>query len=251
MVVVSTMSSSAELNSFVDKFQYLCSAGFNASLTFNSNGAGHARVLFEVDLGFIQPPLTVPPPTSPSQKCRSPAYYRRLKKRRDLRQKTDPSNENNITQNENDAITVTEKVMKVDDETKEVNVSERADVSVVDDCRILEIIAENTGEVIYSTNMGSTNDIDVAYGTCAEEAESDLNPIVVVSADNSREQVEENAAGQTITQDNSKPLSDGRNDCDTDVLPFDHNLSAIENLRNLTMSLDLIGRRNFNTVSYN
>ena len=229
----SKMANSAELNSFVEKFRYLCSAGFKASLTFNSDGVGHACVSFQVDLGFIQPPSTVPPPTSPLQKCRSPAYYRRLKKRRELRQKTDPLCEN-TTSTQNDATTVTEKVMIVNEET---NVQ---DDSVEDSCRELEIEADVTEEVI-----DSKNDMDVEEVSCAEEAMSNLNLVEVDKSDRSTGKVVENA----ICHEDLKLMRDGRNDCEKELLPIDNKLSAIEKLQNLTMSLDLIGRCNYNTVS--
>ena len=111
MASKSTMSPLSELNSFVTKFHYLCSAGFKASLTLNSSGDGRARVAFEVELGFLQPPVTVPPPVSPSSKQRrSPAYNRRLKKRREARQKLDNLYDANL--DPNDSITVTEEVRK-------------------------------------------------------------------------------------------------------------------------------------------
>ena len=130
-----------------------------------------------------------------------------------------PLIENIMTQN--DVITVTEKVME---ETLE-DLSGKADVSVVDDCRNLEIKAEDTGEVI-----DSTNDIDVAESTCAVEAERKFNTVEVDKADYSGEQVAENVVGQATLQDDSNSMLDGSNGCDTDLLPFDQNLSAIENL---------------------
>ena len=73
-----------EIDSFISKYQYLCSSGYEASLTFKSDN-GQTRVSFEVNLGFLPPPLSMPPPGTSSTKRKSPAYNRRLERRRDSR----------------------------------------------------------------------------------------------------------------------------------------------------------------------
>ena len=83
------MANCDELQNFIDKFRYLCSAGFDATLTLSSE-KGQAQVCFNVNLGFLPPPVAVPPPltnvhATPCQRRRSPSYYRRLKKRSDAR----------------------------------------------------------------------------------------------------------------------------------------------------------------------
>ena len=80
------MASSHELENLVSQFRYLCSAGYNAKLNVTSEN-GRAVVDFHVDLGFITPPLEVPPPASSgSPRHKSPSYYRRLKRRRESRE---------------------------------------------------------------------------------------------------------------------------------------------------------------------
>ena len=144
------MAPFSELESFVAKFRYLCSAGFNASLSLNSDGDGHARVSFEVDLGFLEPPMTLPPPISPYRPRRSPAYFRRLKKRRDSRQKSnDLSNSFTVS---NDSMSVTEKVT----ENEEV----QTDI-LVEDCRKC-INKDNTAEEI----IEPTEDAESYVSTC-------------------------------------------------------------------------------------
>ena len=78
------MATSSEIESFVSKFRYLCSAGFKASLKLNCED-GHAFISFDVNLGPLPPPLFIPPPVSPVQRRKSPSYYRRLKRRSDAR----------------------------------------------------------------------------------------------------------------------------------------------------------------------
>ena len=73
-----------EIDSFVSKYRHLCTLGYEASLTFKSNN-GHTQISFEVNLGFMPPPFSMPPPATPSPRPRSPAYNRRLKRRSDSR----------------------------------------------------------------------------------------------------------------------------------------------------------------------
>ena len=90
-----------ELESFIAKFRYLCSAGYDASMTLSSE-KGEARISFNVNLGVLPPPMTVPPPATtapdtPCQRRRSPSYYRRLKRRSNARQNLDSSFCKNVT----------------------------------------------------------------------------------------------------------------------------------------------------------
>ena len=50
-----------ELESFVNQFKYLSSAGYSASLKLTTEN-GAVKVSFDVSLGFMLPPLTRPPP---------------------------------------------------------------------------------------------------------------------------------------------------------------------------------------------
>ena len=81
------MAANVELNSFIAKFRYLCCAGFKASLTLKSED-GQAHVLFDVNLGALPAPVTLPPPGY-CKKPRSPAYFRRQEKRRQERTKNE------------------------------------------------------------------------------------------------------------------------------------------------------------------
>ena len=86
----------------------MCSSGFKSSLSINSDENGHARVTLEVDIGFLQPPLTVPPPTSPSPKKikRSPGYYRRLQRRKEFRQQLSSTNDSKVDETEEVSVKV-------------------------------------------------------------------------------------------------------------------------------------------------
>ena len=79
------MVSTYELDSFIYKFRYLCCAGFKSSLTLRSEN-GQAYVSFDVNLGALATPVTLPPPGY-CKKPRSPSYFRRQEKRRQERTK--------------------------------------------------------------------------------------------------------------------------------------------------------------------
>ena len=89
-------TSNQELDSFLAKYKYLCSAGHKASLSFKSENFC-TRISLDVELPFMTPPWSLPPPScvqtptmSPtSLRHRSPSYYRRLKRRYDARQKVE------------------------------------------------------------------------------------------------------------------------------------------------------------------
>ena len=73
-----------EIDSFVLKFKYLCHAGYKASLSLESEN-GEAFVSLKAGLGFLPPPLLLPPAQGHSQhllsRNRGPAYTRRQEKR--------------------------------------------------------------------------------------------------------------------------------------------------------------------------
>ena len=95
-------ASHRELDSFLQKFKYLTSAGFKASISFKSENCC-TRVTLDVDLPFLTPPCNLSPPSTPSQspRNRSPSYYRRLRRRHDAREqcfKMNESEENKCVQ---------------------------------------------------------------------------------------------------------------------------------------------------------
>ena len=51
----------SEIDSFTQKFQNLCRAGKDATLSFSSN-AGKVKASLSVDLGKLPPPAHYPPP---------------------------------------------------------------------------------------------------------------------------------------------------------------------------------------------
>ena len=85
-------ASNREMDSFLSKFKYLCSAGFKAAVSFKSEDFV-TRVSMDVELPFALPALNPPPPfnvTTPKfTRHRSPSYYRRLRRRRSGRIKSD------------------------------------------------------------------------------------------------------------------------------------------------------------------
>ena len=85
-------ASNSEMDRFLSKFKYLCSAGFKAALCFKSEDFV-SRVSMDVELPFALPPLNLPPPsieTTPKfARHRSPSYFRRLQRRRNGRFKSE------------------------------------------------------------------------------------------------------------------------------------------------------------------
>ena len=224
-----------ELESFVAKFRYLCSAGYRASLSFNSDANGNAHVKFEVDLGFLEPPYAVPPPNSASPKKRSPGYYRRLQRRREEREHLNSSNIVNESISTSKPVVETGKVVKHDE----------MDV-------VIESACDSTAHVNAGDNSFKENDVDLEGN---EEAISvaDCENVKEVSVVDAKHDVDDDVQdtldeyGSMCTIDDYGPRfptneSVAREDPGMNVAQFDENLSAIDNLRNLTLSLDLIHR---------
>ena len=70
-----------ELQSFVNKFKYLCSAGYSSLLTFKAEN-GTTKISFDVSLGFLPPPPVVSQISPNKNKKRNASYVRRLDRRR-------------------------------------------------------------------------------------------------------------------------------------------------------------------------
>ena len=156
------MANTHELDSFVEKFRYLCSAGFDATLTLRSE-KGQAHVSFNVNLGFLPPPLAFPPPASnvystPCQRRRSPSYYRRLKKRSDARLNLDSSFLNIASMNK----------CEVENSNAVENAAE--DVNALSSCTDA---ADASSEVVKLANVPSMNALPLT-AKCDDDNETDL-----------------------------------------------------------------------------
>ena len=233
------MAAVNELESFIAKFRYLCSSGYRASLSFNSDVNGNAHVAFEVDLGFIQPPFAVPPPPSTSPKKRSPGYYRRLQRRRQEREQLDSSKDLN------DTLSVLRPIV---DTEKDVKNCEK-DV-------VIESACDSTGHVDDGENFAKENDADFKRTEEVISVEDGKNVTKVTTAvvkhddvlvASESSDIEVADVGRICSTDDLGPRFTAnepavREETCVNVAPFDENLSAIDNLRNLTLSLDLIHR---------
>ena len=82
--VLDVLASGHELENLLAQFRFMSSAGHKTSLNLSSE-EGCISVSFNVELGFMSPPVGIPPPQSSSPFRKSPSYYRRLKRRRDAR----------------------------------------------------------------------------------------------------------------------------------------------------------------------
>ena len=140
-------ASGVELTSFVTKYRYLCSAGFQAHLSFSCQN-GRTHVSLNVDLGILQPPVEQPPPTatlSKSSKCRSPSYSRRLQRRRHERESA------------NSPYVDTEKVITTEAEEVPVRkeVAEFIKGEVTE--KVVESTVSNVSEKEVNTDVSNTN----------------------------------------------------------------------------------------------
>ena len=83
-------ASNWELDSFLSKFKYLSSAGFKASIIFKTENFT-THVSLDGEVPCLLPPCNFPPPSNvvSSPRRRSPAYYRRLQRRREARTKSE------------------------------------------------------------------------------------------------------------------------------------------------------------------
>ena len=81
-------ASNRELDSFLSKFKYLTSAGFQASISFKTENFT-THISFDVEPPCLLPPCNFPPPSNVVSfpRRRSPAYYRHLQRRREARTK--------------------------------------------------------------------------------------------------------------------------------------------------------------------
>ena len=140
-----------EIKSFIAKFRYLCSAGFQATLKFSCD-EGITSVSMDCNLGFLPPPVCVPPPASVKQN-RSPGYYRRLKRHSDAMKYLNITNSlltpSTVAEMPlNTVKDVTEEIMNecvLTTESRGVNMSSTEEVD--------EVCETRRGEVIEQMNM--------------------------------------------------------------------------------------------------
>ena len=242
MDAISTMTPLSEIESFLAQFRYLCSAGFKSSLSFNSDENGHARVTLEVNLGFIQPPFTVPPPatTSPKKLRRSPSYYRRLQRRKEFRQQLSSNNESKYDVTEEVSIEVTSN----EDVSNEV-IQEHSSTFNACDIGAINVAEEES-------HLEKVDDCDASEEVDVNSFAVDEDPTKLQENEDSVQEVNEPRMN-TIDKESTRHMSLAKEAVDNEannVAKFDQNLSAIDNLRNLTASLDLIHRNRSYNYTY-
>ena len=219
------VSSFRELDSLLSSFRYLCSTGYKASLNLTCAN-GRTVVDFHVDLGFLQPPVEVPPPaaSSPVQiRHKSPSYYRRLKRRRDAR----------------------------------VSSNDQADVITVDvnsSAATADVPCDATDDIAEISELMCPADVQESVSSqnsfLEKEVSAKSNDVVVSTEYDDMKVVDglkdEPPTNQGVkNQECTLMLSEvDRTTRGNEVLPpFDEKLSAIDNLRNLTRSLEAMGNR--------
>ena len=229
-----------ELDSFLQKYKYLCSAGLRATVTFKSENC-NTHVSLEVDLPFLTPQWNVPPPnaTPQSPRNRSPSFYRRLKRRRDARHvKVESTGEFNV------------------DATNEVDMPQE------NYSQNLCEVSGNTEEVGETIAEDRVFNIDCENATGDEEAEDGTSEKTIVNAlnvDNENEDDglgnDDETAGQVEVRSNpyvtnASPLFGyaaviGVKNTEDNVAPQEDSLSQ---LRNLTNRLNILAEPSIGRV---
>ena len=224
-----------EIDGFIEHFKLLWRTGHDAKLNIETR-LGEAFITLNCKVGRVAPPLS-PSPSFASRKLhRSPSYYRRQ-----CRRKAD-----------RDALTGSYACHSTPVDT--VLTAEQAEDEIADNSCVSKFKAEDTASS--------------AMETCAEESsipENEvnltINDVMVNTAvgagnvkngadsnDKVERKIEDVDQGNVIVTERSRTIcqdySRGEN-----VATYDGNLTALENLRKLTESLDAIHRgRNPNTL---
>ena len=238
------MTPDLELQSFVTKFRYLTSAGYPTSLSFTSDENRHARVSLEVNLGFIQPPFDFPPPSPPASKNirRSPGYYRRLQRRKESRQQFNSTNDDVETQCLRKNEIETEKVSESITGNEDLNASACDNI----DPKVLVVDSDCTDET-KTNSFEDTEEVANTESVRNNEYVMEYNGqigMAVIGVDDRKSSLNESESRPPCNASAADSIED-----DLDVAKYDRNISAIDNLKNLTLSLDLIHRRrNFNSL---
>ena len=241
------MTPICELESFVAKFRYLTCAGYQTSLTVRSEN-GQTRVSFDVNLGILPPPFSCPPPgVSPTQRRRSPSYFRRLKRRSEERKNSDLYS--NVEEVVTEEVTTSKKTEYVPEAVNSTNVfnDESPGAEEVTTPKKAECVSDIESrkailnEVDVHTNTEKVNVEENAPCSTAEKVEvQDSLDRIDAEIKNQNEKV---TPRSIESQDRAPPLPAAN--VGPSLAPYDQNLSAIANLQNLTMSLELLQSRSF------
>ena len=181
-----TVSASVELESFIAKFRYLCSAGYQASLSLKSEN-GIARVSFDVTLGFVPPPVSLPPPVSPSQqRHRSPAYLRRLKRRKEARQNSARENDVLLMNHISDA-NVNQSV-RTEEDTDDVQLNKSISSQVITE-EVAEVMTESFLSTSFNENIPAEESLSMSL--CSVNKATDNGCQIKIKAANTRDYEEE------------------------------------------------------------
>ena len=180
-----------ELESLINQFKYLSSAGYSASLKLTTEN-GSVKVSLDVSLGYMPPPLTRPPPKydcSPqtSGKKRNSSYLRRQEKRRELYSEFPSSRLNQALAN-----------VKFSSQSDKKGESVTDQVEVIDVDSTVEVESSKTYEVVHEkleVNTGSTMESDIKGAVVITESSqaakesqlslTDAKPILDTSSNSS------------------------------------------------------------------
>ena len=133
-----------ELQSFINQFKYLSSAGYCASLKLTTE-MGAVKVSFDVSLGFLPPPLTRPPPQT-SGKKRNSSYLRRQEKRRGLHSEFISTSANGRGSSQSD-----------EKDARDASVKEHVETIAINNSAA-EVESRETYEVVYDKLDANTAD---------------------------------------------------------------------------------------------
>ena len=235
-----------EIDFIVANFKSLLGIGHEASLKLECK-LGEVWMNLSCKVGRNEPPLTVPAPkcdVNVSRKNhRSPSYFRRQARRRSARESQTASEDNvslysPITEN------VKEETMA--DEALEKATSVESDILVEDD---KAVVAENTDGAT-EESVGNTVYIPVVGKDDHSEADKPTCKLKETQQNVSSNQVTHATEKYPLLFDDDSRMYPASQFCSgREISRFDQNLSAIENLRNLTASIEAIGSHYYHNVS--
>ena len=143
-----------DIDSFVNKFKSLWSAGHNATLNIESK-LGEVEISLRCKIGRSSPPPSTPFSSfGLSPKYRSPSYYRRQARRKDRRKLNDSAEEDHF--------------IPLADQVSESRSSQED--NIVDDSESLKLAEKASGNVEVSENNGKSSE-EVVHNSIEDSTE--------------------------------------------------------------------------------
>ena len=226
-----------EIDFIVANFKSLLGIGHEASLKLECK-LGEVWMNLSCKVGRNEPPLTVPAPkcdVNVSRKNhRSPSYFRRQARRRSARE-SQTASEDNVSLYS--PITENVKEETIADEALKKATSVESDNLVEDDKAVVAEVTDDATE----ESVGKDDHSEADKPTCKlKETQQNVSSNQVTHATEKY---------PLLFDDDSRMYPASQFCSGREISRFDQNLSAIENLRNLTASIEAIGSHYYHNVS--